>query len=1000
MPDTSGMPINPGVAQPGGNSTNVGPGRLSNSRHNPGKLSSAGQNVDQTAPVVNSTANPPAMKTLVYSPDVRVIIAHNGKQYDVSSDIVRCSVHRAESQAASFFMTVANKGQRYTPINGAPPFSRMDRIVVYMKRTNMIQTFSGYLDTVPYKQLYPGTVDFKATCTAKRLMHTWWNPGLPNSQGLLDGTWKDNTVGDGQPGSRDSGMGSMLRRILVLVGGWSIANIHIQNFPTGFFDMLQKAALQQAGNNKVNDAALQAFEHQILMEDISPGPGATGGASGTAGTPGPFAGGAGVGSAAGAAAGATGVGTTFYVSQIVQACDDKGLGPLISTNNISAAQAQAGQTGEASRDQASAAAFKALQDANVNAQNNNKNSDAAIIGVAVSLVETGGGVAIHNYSNPAVPGSNAWGEGPPPYPPDLDSCGIFQQRNNGAWGTVDQRMNPKQSAGMFFGGLIQKVPNWRNMDPGAAAQQVQQSLNSQPKYSAAMSLATQLVQTYRTSTSTATAATSGASSVVGAAPSSSSSLVPGAASVTPAAGGVGAAAGKPVPDSEGAVNFMLSKVGNTPYVWGGKGPSGYDCSGLVQAAFAAIGVRTGGDTNAIRATVPQIPKSEAGRGDIYEPEGGHVTVLLGPPTSGSLLVQASTSHAPLSQQINVHPWYSGPSEWYGRACYNGGADPSSSYNPANMAIGSGVAPSGVAQSGWGTTQGSDGATEPIARNLFSYIFRPGSYAGPISQLWPKEKVFLDGQPLIQVVTAIAQASLRQWQSAPNGDLMFYYPDWWGLDGKPAVYELQDIELKDVRIDFSDDPLTTHVYIEGDYSMLGQADQVSGWMDTAGVATVEDNWLYQRLIKVAPGQPENWSGQALMQRFGVRPLKQTYAMAGTHELELILACQVFMEKWAQQFQTAIQMTFMPHLLPGMRVNLVNHNMSVYVTEVTHVCDFEQGFSTQAVIMAPSNPSGAALMKATVTATGPTSATDGGPGAAFTDPGSGLNNLLGAGSGTTP
>jgi cell wall-associated NlpC family hydrolase len=38
-----------------------------------------------------------------------------------------------------------------------------------------------------------------------------------------------------------------------------------------------------------------------------------------------------------------------------------------------------------------------------------------------------------------------------------------------------------------------------------------------------------------------------------------------------------------------AVSFAESQIG-TPYVWGGSGPGGFDCSGLVQAAYAAAGV--------------------------------------------------------------------------------------------------------------------------------------------------------------------------------------------------------------------------------------------------------------------------------------------------------------------------------------------------------------------------------------------------------------------------
>ena len=58
---------------------------------------------------------------------------------------------------------------------------------------------------------------------------------------------------------------------------------------------------------------------------------------------------------------------------------------------------------------------------------------------------------------------------------DHDSSGLFQQRNNGAWGTVDQRMNARASAGMFLNAMVKKFPGWRTMEPGAVAQGVQVS---------------------------------------------------------------------------------------------------------------------------------------------------------------------------------------------------------------------------------------------------------------------------------------------------------------------------------------------------------------------------------------------------------------------------------------------------------------------------------------------------------------------------------------------
>ena len=38
-----------------------------------------------------------------------------------------------------------------------------------------------------------------------------------------------------------------------------------------------------------------------------------------------------------------------------------------------------------------------------------------------------------------------------------------------------------------------------------------------------------------------------------------------------------------------AVRFALAQIG-TPYLWGGEGPGGFDCSGLVQAAYQSAGI--------------------------------------------------------------------------------------------------------------------------------------------------------------------------------------------------------------------------------------------------------------------------------------------------------------------------------------------------------------------------------------------------------------------------
>ena len=62
-----------------------------------------------------------------------------------------------------------------------------------------------------------------------------------------------------------------------------------------------------------------------------------------------------------------------------------------------------------------------------------------------------------------------YGDGPGP-----DSRGLFQQRDNGAWGSYPDRMNPTASATNFFTAL-QKVSGWEQLEPTTAAHRVQRN---------------------------------------------------------------------------------------------------------------------------------------------------------------------------------------------------------------------------------------------------------------------------------------------------------------------------------------------------------------------------------------------------------------------------------------------------------------------------------------------------------------------------------------------
>jgi len=75
------------------------------------------------------------------------------------------------------------------------------------------------------------------------------------------------------------------------------------------------------------------------------------------------------------------------------------------------------------------------------------------------------------------------GDGPGP-----DSRGLFQQRDNGAWGSYQDRMNPSASATNFFKAL-QNVSGWEQLEPTTAAHRVQRNADPfhyQPYWPAAV----------------------------------------------------------------------------------------------------------------------------------------------------------------------------------------------------------------------------------------------------------------------------------------------------------------------------------------------------------------------------------------------------------------------------------------------------------------------------------------------------------------------------------
>ncbi|OBA81878.1 hypothetical protein A9W99_13045 [Mycobacterium sp. 1164966.3] len=89
-----------------------------------------------------------------------------------------------------------------------------------------------------------------------------------------------------------------------------------------------------------------------------------------------------------------------------------------------------------------------------------------------------------------------------------------------------------------------------------------------------------------------------------------------------------------------AVRAALSRLGR-PYVWGATGPNQFDCSGLVQWAYAQAGIRLDRTTYQQINDGIAVPRTQVRPGDLVFPHAGHVQMAIG----NNLVVEAPYSGA-------------------------------------------------------------------------------------------------------------------------------------------------------------------------------------------------------------------------------------------------------------------------------------------------------------------------------------------------------------------
>ena len=277
----------------------------------------------------------------------------------------------------------------------------------------------------------------------------------------------------------------------------------------------------------------------------------------------------------------------------------------------------------------------------------------------------------------------------------------------------------------------------------------------------------------------------------------------------------------------------------------------------------------------------------------------------------------------------------------------------------------GGASSGVTTNPATGTSTTTGNTTNTGTN-FNITFTPPVVDENTLALIGTPRAFVTDQPVLQSISTLVTSSLRCFQSAPNGDFLAWFPDYFGLYGQAPSMSIHDIEIIDFTIYHDDTQLVTHVAVSGDAINMGTGVDLVDWMQSNGIVSVQIPEVMSILFGFASADNPNSTASAIssltnafgkdfstafLSRYGMRPLVQEQPIIRSHVTEFMYAWQLFMQSWANQYSSTIQLAFIPELYPGMRIRLEDHGIEVYVQSVQHSGDRAGGFYTSANVTCP-------------------------------------------------
>lgn len=876
------------------------------------------------------------MKRLVYAPRAYVFIKDKyGKIHDLSRYVVSGSVDRVTDAVSSARFTIRNPEMIFTarqddkgdPIMG--PFSPMDPVTIYLRRykNHPVRVFTGYLDDVPFIELYPGTIDFEASCTLKRLQYTFYDFGLPYMQTFLQtygwlprgdgvfsssalnefklddpdrtGTDSDSDALKLESGGVHGSIGQLLFATMKHIGGWDPEDLLVEALPGDIFSRLATLATRNIEESTNTKFAMETFFSKVIGE----------GSFGNAGS------------------------------------------GNINLDGIDGSVAE--------------------QVYQVGLRKGVKGDSKLMVSAFMTgLVES-------NFRN--LPGGDRDSEGwrqerksiypnPQNVPESAnryftEGLNIMAGKNPGKAGTgmYQDSWSPGRLSQAIQGSAFPDRYDERKSDALALLRRTADKVGESPDPDGEDSVDEE------TPDKVTTTKNSGTSGGDGKFYSPIRGLQMKMGSVPSSTGGAfGAprnyAGGHAGVDTVAALGTTLYAITDSVCVYAGDWGSSEGKLILLQTKNSVPGYSGRVVMGYGHASEVSVSKGDTVKGGA--PIGKSGAGSNGQPHLHFFVRQDAT---PANGTMNPMPLIKAGVT---------GEQPTGEVSGSNTTSDSGSSPTGDVQSA-------------AAQALGSALTLPGALNSAESRFLGNERSLMNDQPLLPFIQQLSQASFRHFQSMPDGKFYAFYPDYFGeMKHHEPYWEIEDIEILSGKVRLTDDALLTHSFVIGDTaSEFGGSTPEIRALRTAGIVTIFNAFTAKnpeatrapdpeetpeekksRERNVGEGQDSDLGSSDLglglgilmqedealkfLERYGARPDTEDMPMIHNPQYELFMAYQRFMMGWSRQFLTPFTFTFMPELYPGGKVGFPQHGLQMYIESVSHSWDYKSGFTTTASLTAPS------------------------------------------------